>query len=477
MKRVLPALAVAVFALAAAVSVGRAWQRIALPMQLNFVEGFNAADAARLASGNGLYGNPEEQPWVATVYTPLYFAATAAVTATGLDALLGGRLVAAVSALAICLVVVFAGWNRSRAVALVAGLGFLSSPEVREWLSIARPDFAAVALSCLGVVVAERVPGRRGALAAAALVAMAVLTKQTQVAALLAVAAVAFVRDPRRGWRVGAFAVGLVVAGAVALQVSSGGHFLWHAVTANANPFSLDRAASLARRFAGPHLPEIVAVAALLAAGAARRRLTLPWLYAALSIPITVAVGKVGSDTNYFLEPLAATALLVALELPSGSSVLAGRWGRMEWTLVVILATAVAAIRGYDAARTRPPNDRTVAAYLAAAEHLKTVRGTIVSDDATLLRLAGRPVVFQPFVMTQAAEAGHWDEGPFLAALADGSVTMVIAQRETPELYASRYTPEMRRIIDERFRPVATLHSGFVFTFLARRSGEATPAR
>ena len=78
--------------------------------------------------------------------------------------------------------------------------------------------------------------------------------------------------------------------------------------------------------------------------------------------------------------------------------------------------------------------------------------GPAISDDAVLLRCAGKEVIFQPFVMTQLAEAGRWDQRPFLQELADGRIPTVIAQVRPESLFRSRYTKEMRGSLRTLYR-------------------------
>ena len=57
----------------------------------------------------------------------------------------------------------------------------------------------------------------------------------------------------------------------------------------------------------------------------------------------------------------------------------------------------------------------------------------------------------QPFVMAGLAEAGRWDQRPFLAELANQQVRLIVAQVSPLEVFRSRYTSEMRRLIAERY--------------------------
>lgn len=430
--------------------------RIGLPQAFSYVEGFNVDDADRLASGEALYGDPSEPPFVVSVYTPLYTSLVALQIAMGLPGLLAARLLSLLSATLLAGVIGISGRRWAGAVAPIAAFLFLLAPLQRSWLMVARPDYTAALLSALGVLVVARGAAGPGLLWAAPLLAAAILTKQSYVAAALAVTIFLIARSPRRGLAFAASLAVLLAGAAAALSWYSDGWFLFHTVTANRNPFSWANAWTLAGKFLASHAPELLLMSPALAALAAARRLSIFGLYAIIAAAVSLSSGKLGSDSNYFIEPLAALALLAANEFPLSWLRDRGRPGRVACTALGAAAVLLGAVRFVDVRQMHRALSAEVTVFDRMCRDLAARPGPAVSDDAVLLRCAGKEVVFQPFVMTQLAEAGHWDQRPFLEALADGQIPTVIAQTRPEWLFRSRYTEEMRGILRMRYRAAAT---------------------
>src|SRR3712207_2832063 len=95
-----------------------------------------------------------------------------------------GRLIslASVAATALFVALTLFALTRDRIAAMAGGLTFPAIPYVLRWSSLGRVDLLGLALSWAGLLVVVRWPGRRGAIAAAALLFVAaVLTRQTYV--------------------------------------------------------------------------------------------------------------------------------------------------------------------------------------------------------------------------------------------------------------------------------------------------------
>lgn len=446
-----------------------ALRRAATPVQLNFVEGFVVADSLRAAEGGPLYNDPRQAPFTVNVYTPLYTVVLAGLARAGAAPFLAGRLLALGGAVAIAVIVAVSGWRRSRTVALAAASLFLLAPLQWPWSLVLRPDTLAVALSVAGVALVARREGGRLPWATVLFFVAAFFTKQTAVAgAAAALLAVARVR-PRRALSAGIAGCAAVVAAALALQWASGGWFLFHTVAGNLNPFSLARAGALWSDFLRSHAVEVLVLVALAAVQVARRRLDVVGIYAVLACLVATSAGKAGSDLNYFLEPLAAAALLAAHAFPVKPPM---RYRRLSAPLGAMLLAGAAGL-GFvhlrDQLSRRAPLAAAETAAQEVAGRLRGIAGDMVSDDASLLLRAGKRVIFQPFVMAQLAESGRWDETPFLEALRNGRIGAVVVQTGPRAVTATRYSPAMHAVLAKRFRPSWGFVLGFPYTVLEPR--------
>jgi hypothetical protein len=71
--------------------------------------------------------------------------------------------------------------------------------------------------------------------------------------------------------------------------------------------------------------------------------------------------------------------------------------------------------------------------------------------------LARKPVLFQPFIMSQLAREGRWDQRPFLAMLATGRLSCLVVHADlasgNDQTQYERYTAEMAGAIRRHYRP------------------------
>lgn len=154
----------------------------------------------------------------------------------------------------------------------------------------------------------------RPLIASGLLVVLAVFTKQTALAAGVAIALGLLIEDRRRSvwWILGTGAAG--VTAALALNAATSGHYFDDAIRANLNPFSTEKLLQ--------HLQFFVltsgGVLVVAAVGIRSRigRLAPLYLYTALALGVWLATApKTGSDLNYQIEGTLLLALCAACTL------------------------------------------------------------------------------------------------------------------------------------------------------------------
>lgn len=440
---------------------------VTMPVQLNYVDGYTVDDALRLARGEPLYPDPTSAPYTVTVYTPVFLAATAALVGLGCDGFVAGRLLVLSSMLGVAAIVIWFGYRRTGWVAVLVALALLLHPMLWPWSLVIRPDLTALFLSVLAVVVASGAKGRRTIAISATLCVVAVLTKQTAAAAAPAAILLSLLVRDRRGALLFSTIFGLgTLSAAAVLQWASHGQFFFQTVTANVNPFEIGRAVAMYGRFLATGPLFIAALVVMLVATVRRRKLSVVAVYALLSLLTAVAVGKTGSSMNYFLEPLVAVALWAAIEFP------VDWFSRRQPVRMAIGAVAVLAVLLFSTTSWihQLKDRRAVRTVLPIHANLvntvSEVEGAVVSDDASLLVAAGKPVHYRPFIMAQLAEADLWDQSPFLRELEDGAVPLIILRIQPVALHETRYTPAMREILDRRYRIAFQYQLGAAFVAL-----------
>jgi hypothetical protein len=258
-------------------------------------------------------------PFILTPYTPLYFYALAALPEVAARPFLVGRLASLLCA-AICAAVLALHARRVSAALLAVGL-FALSWTVATYATYLRMDLPALALSALSLLALLRPTPRRVTLAAL-LAVLAVATKQSYVAALVAGGLHLLLRDRRLALRFGAVAAGSIIALAM-LATGLWGHGFWELILVlRTNPVTLETFRAQAQLAVASPVFDLLLLAALVSGALALRRQGLEVLrrspvplYLLISAAVLVGtMGKQGSSTSYFLELALALPLWLTTE-------------------------------------------------------------------------------------------------------------------------------------------------------------------
>ncbi len=449
------------------------------PYDLDYGEGYVLNDAVRLARREPIYVDLQQFPMVRSPYPPLFPAVWSLVIPAAGPALWPGRLIAS---LALAGLLGLVAWNARRAGAgpwavVAAPAALAASPLVYDWAGLARVDTLAILLAVAAVLAAEWLGGWRGVATAAALAGLALWTKQTMVAAPVAIT-IAFALESRRKGL--AFALLLLVPSAAAglwLEQASAGQFSRHVLFGNSqNPFNVGRMVASTTVALALHVPPVAAALwwALGAPGAwrfsarrprpraslghdlvekrpgCRRRPTSPLaVYVSLALLTALAVGNEGSSVNYFLEPVTATALALPFAWRSAdtaSTSLAPLLTVVYLLLNVHLPNGFGLTAGALPVREPPATaDRAAGAALDAA--IQAEVGPVLVEAAGFAVRNGRPVYVQPVDLRAEEALGRWRSQPLVEALASGQFGLVVMSfhllpRDAEVVLATRFRLE-----------------------------------
>lgn len=310
-------IALAVVLCAAVASfVFHAGKIILFPYELAAGEELLLRDAAQIVQGRPLYTDVNDFPFVVSNYPPLMATVSALLIPLVGQSLAVTRLLATLSTLLISALIGGIVYQMTRSVipGVMCGAAYVGSIFVYEWGAWGRVDAPAICLSLLAILVTLRWGDWRGPLLAALCCLLSLYTKQTQWAAPLAI----FVWllcccRSRDALGFGLFLFGVGGAAFMLLNGLTGGQFLRHVIVYNALGYSPRALVSYWRAFAVTHGGILTVGVWWAALSLGRRRLSLPLLYAGASALSTVAVGRSGASSNYFLELAAATLILCGL--------------------------------------------------------------------------------------------------------------------------------------------------------------------
>jgi hypothetical protein len=315
------------------------------PYDLNYGEGYILNDALRLWRGEPVWTDITQFPMVRSAYPPLYLLVTALV-APASPSFLGPRLVSLAATLAIGAMLV---WHARRVAsgwlpAVAAGGLWVGSTFVYQWAPLARVDMLGLALSLAAVLVVDPRPGegttgeasaQRFGLAAL-LCCLALFTKQTFLAAPIAIVLfLALRRDARAIW-LGAGVAGVVGGVTLALNAVTDGQYAQHVLFGNSvNPYRIDRTAEMLGLFFSLNPVAAVAGGWAVVLHWSRGRASAVGVYVPLAMATLLTAGNISSDVNYFLEPTVALALALPLAWQAASG-LGVRWVTAAVGLAVV---------------------------------------------------------------------------------------------------------------------------------------------
>ena len=288
-----------------------------------------------------------DDPFVLTMYTPLYHALVAWLPAAAGRPFMTGRLVSMAAMLVAAAAVLAVGSRRGRlAPALLAFGGFFLLWPALVHTAYLRNDGLALALSAWAVVLVDR-RGSEALVLAAVLSALAVATKQSYVAAALGCGIYLLLTDRRAAWLYLAVLVASLAAGAWA-ATRAWGHGFWFStlVAPSAGAFSgLPEAVLEAAR--QPIFLLLVAlslwadVTVLRGEGLAALRRSPYALYAiATLVVLGVTVGKAGANELCLLE-FAFAHLLWLVSLSGRDAPVFGRAAGVVASLAIALVAAL----------------------------------------------------------------------------------------------------------------------------------------
>jgi hypothetical protein len=424
------------------------------PTSIDYGEGPLMWQAANLFNPARAYAPIDTGPLVIWNYTPGFLFSVHALSSLHVDLLWSGRFISLFSGLGVATLLFTIIYRalprrfsvRIRICAAGTSLFFLTSASSMAWFPLMRVDWQGLFFVYLGLFffLSARTAPWKTAPAFLCFI-LAILTKQTFLAAPLSCVIVMLIVAPLRALRavlicaaVGIFSFWLGV------HWTHGG-FMQHLVTYNLHKFSLHRAiaglwlATLDVRLL--FFPVIsLAVLTLIRQWSPARwkaakslllkrplilTLTLEGIHLVLSFAMAFTFGKIGSNLNYFLEWTAALCSV------AGISIGLALWHALRsrrltaltaGALVFPIFLAMFAIdqplyKLIGAQSVRAQKRSGLLDYDRVIPLLEATPGPVLSDDTVLLLRARKDIVFDPVGLYYMALAGTWDQAPFLGRL------------------------------------------------------------
>lgn len=471
-------LAIHIFSTAA--YLDRSMALISLPSIIDYGEGPILYQIAALGGGETMYHPIAAPPYTVSNYPPAFHLTAWYMTALVNDPLIAGRLVSFLAGLGSSLLIftlVYGSLGRDHSLGArafggaLAALFFLNHCGITLWSVTARVDTLALMLGLLGMQLFVLSIRRRSLAYLFGLAfVLAVFTKQNMIAAAIGTFATAFILDRRQTYI--AFAIS-VLAGLIALSVlhiTSDGQFFVHAFQYNLNEFQWNRRGRIVLQALADRPAELLLllygpVYLFMRNNTHGDRLNRPDIplilfssFMTASLLNVIASVKAGASFNYLLEFEAAGSLLLGVIAVRTTTFLRARGLGPEYAkhrLLIIMGlfilswqTSLSASIKYEY-----PHENSVPAMRRVLELAATVNGPIISEDMVLLYKTGKPLYYQPFIMTQLASEGQWNPAPLINSLRRGDVTMIILTSEIGSTtHQGRFFAAFTEAVQTRYR-------------------------
>lgn len=456
------------------------------PFQVDDSEGVVLSEAQLLARGTDPYQPVRPDFFTAAPYTPIFTGLNAVVFVFAPFTFKFGRGLALLATIFTAGVL---GWllrwrTGSFAIATWGVAMVLTLNLVNVWAGRARPDPLALGFNLAGLALAWRAwPGGAWASRArerplcakdwweVALVAflfgLGFYTKQTLLAAPVAVGAYLVLIRPRLAFAFAAVYGALIVIPFVLLDTITRGGFYQHIVAFHSS-WSWTDFWRLWSPFIARYWPLVSASLALVAVAGStmiRRRsdgLALPAIYLVLALVSALGAGTHGGNHNHFVEGLVAATL--------GAGLVAGRLARARQgpsrlaAGALLLALALASLgeaglagSNWLARDFRTPRAAEREGWAQLAAYVTNDPGPVYSDNVGLLLVAGKAVRYtDPFTLTYAAATGQWDQRGLVRRIEAGEFSLIALRYDifAESGAAADLTPEMYAAIRARYRLV-----------------------
>lgn len=394
-------------------------------------------------------------------------------------------------------------------VALFAGCLYLSTRYVWSWGVLGRVDSLAVCFSMAGCWCALRQgfrasrDSRNFLWVAGLLFTCAVYTRQDVVEGAVASILGLTLYDWRRGMKLALWTAAFSTVLGTVLMLSSHGQFYVHVFAYNENRFfwSTVRGAWLEwlQHNGGAVLLRLALAGGLvwlLTGGQA-----VPGLLLGATLLSSMTVGKIGSSINYFMPLLAACCWCVGLLGVRAAGICANAPTLLKWVGLSVPALFIAWATGTAPAWAAPlsammpayghlmtraetstqtlahqlhsrnwgwtPTGQPDAQWSRLLEAVRQAPGPVVSEDMSYVVLAGKPLAFQPFELTQASADGHWDANLFIDRVRRGEYAMIILPVNVSDARAgldlSRWSRAMYAAVKDAYVPVSRLEGQWLY--------------
>jgi hypothetical protein len=456
----------------------------AIPYGIDFGEGYLANASLELIRGHTPYHSLDQPPWIALNYPPFFLILNGFFMSLFGVSLIPGKFIATISLIGILIMAgsILRRLGTSLSIAILSAGILLCYPWPVNWSQVVRVDTLGILLGTLGIYFWLRGVKSTDAIVAGVFFSLAAFTKHSYLSAAIASIIYGFVSRDKRILTL--LSATIIIIGALYLGTDfiNHGWLFKHIFSYTANSYFMDRLAiGLGGYLKATWLLQIMAISTFVIPGTLDgSRKLLGWFYLFSHLTLG-AYGFEGSDTNYFIEPLLSVVLLAGLtfdkltssieSIPAFPSNLPSpRTIGFSLILAVIFIGRFVNTGDYLIQRAnaeRIENGKELIRLEAGAP------GDVLSEDASFTLLAGKKVLYQPYIMALLTKKRKWDQAPFIKTLEDEKYSLIVMRvdlndpnntEERGDVWEAagfdRWTPEAEQAIKDHYSLYGGLDAG-----------------
>ncbi|MGH9520905.1 MAG: hypothetical protein ACRD3E_00070 [Terriglobales bacterium] len=382
---------------------------IAAAFQHDYEEGNILNALLRITRGSTPYPDPHVLPSILNPYGPAAYYLLAVPAKLFGVTFFFPRLMIICCTVAVAAVVAIEArrLNRSWILGVAFGFVFLAIPNIQQWMWLLRVDLLGLAFTAAGLIVFSRElenhPESPRTFIPALLFAIAILVKPTLLAAPAACfTALVLRRDFRTAARL-TLQTAAVFGGVLgAVAVATRGAVLTDIFLTHPDPFSFHVFTQGLTAMIVASWPLVLLAGVALARDVGARRFSPAVLWIVFATATALTAGKLGSNSNHFVEWNAALCIAAAAGLDE-----IRRAFRSSAAPAAALALIAIVLAIQPAFATEPVNRDCAHAY----ESVRRESGDIISENVGALVLGGNKVwVSNPYVLAQLVEHSGWSD-------------------------------------------------------------------
>lgn len=436
---------------------------ITYPYQISYPEGFILNHIRSIIKGESIYKSINDYPFIVVNYPPVYLYLCAGLAKlTGLS-FFGGRLITFIASIFVALLIYEITKKESdKEVAFISALLFIASSYIYKNNPLMRVDMLGLLFSLLGIYIFIKADAQNKPFYSIPLFILSLYTKPVFFSAPVAAGIWLIIKDKKRGFTF--ILLSIISYGIIFFFLNhlTNGEFFRHNFLYNLNIFILTQAIKHYVWFLQNHSMLFFFSVFFIIDSLIKRELSIFSVYFIISAITSFSAGKIGANTNYFLELIAISCILSGLCIKK----LKGYNQKKICNLLIYTLLFIQLLLFLHMPfLTKPaPTKSDRENFEKLSDIISKTEGPIISEDGGILVLNKKEVLFMPFEFTQLANQKIWNQDKFLEDLKNKRFSLLVFSFNVNYFFdKERLTPEIVKVMKDNYYVDKAIGDYFIY--------------